>query len=1092
MKRFLYKNCFLFGLILLGLFHSSSLYAQIVTVRGKVIDAKDKSGIIGASVIEVDQNKRTITGVSTDIDGNFAIRITDAKNQLVVSYIGYKTFQAGVVGDRKVINVSLESSASQLNEVVLTAPRKTINNGTGLNISERSSTIASASISAKVLEELAVTSIDQALAGRLSGVDFGTTSGDPGAGMSIRIRGTSSINGSAEPLIVLDGMPYETQIPTDFNFGTADETGYAQLLNISPSDIKDITVLKDAASTAVWGSRAANGVLIINTKRGDRGKPVVTYNFKGTMAEQPNPIPFLTGDQYSMLIPEAVMNATGLPLDFLGNSGQNKAFQYDPSDAYYYNNYSKNTDWAGLITRTGYTQDHNISMSGGGEKARYYASVGYLGQSGTTLGTDLTRITTKINLDYIVSSKLRFKTDLTYTHVDNNLNYSNTLRGIAFNKMPNMSPYEFDEYGNNTGVYFSPLSNIQGQYSKTYNPLAMATEGSSHLIGERITPKFNLQYEISPTLFSTVDVQFDVNNTKSKTFLPQIATGQPSTETTVNRASDADGDSYNIQSKLNLIYRPRLNERHSFQGLISLQTDDTKSSSYTVVTSNTASSEFQDPSNPSVNNGSGLSLNSAQAQSRSVGALIQAQYEFLDRYIINVNGRVDGNSRFSPDNRFGLFPGISTRWRISGEPFMKGIKFIDDFSLRLSYGASGKAPNRNYGYFNNYTPFAWSYAGKPAVYPSNIGLSELKWETVIGKNLGFNLWLFNSRFKIDAEIYQNTTKNMFYNNLLIASTTGYSRIDMNIGTMNNNGWEIGLNATPIKTKKITVGFDFNIARNSNSLQSISEFYPRESSIGLPEQGSYKSFLLIGNPFGSYYGFKFKGVYKDQDATIARDATGKTIIGPNGQTVYMRYNYPTVDYVFQPGDSMYEDINHDGNIDESDMVYLGNSVPKFTGGFGPSITFNGNLKIQAFFSYRYKYDIVNSAKITTTSMYNVNNQSTAVLRRWKNPGDVTDMPRALYGVGYNWLGSDRYVEDASFIRLSSVTVRYNMTAKLLNQLGMKSASIYLTGQNLYTWTKYTGQDPDHSTIGNSNPFSYASDASLTPPSKTFTVGLAVGF
>jgi TonB-linked SusC/RagA family outer membrane protein len=1063
---------------------------QVTTVRGQVTDKKDKLPIIGASVIEIDKDGRTINGVSTDINGNYALRISNPKNQLAVSIIGYTRFNAGEINSRAVINVQLAASSSDLQEVVLTA-NKVINNGTGLNVAERNSTIASSTVSAKVLEELAVSSIDQALAGRLPGVDFGTTSGDPGAGMSIRIRGTSSINGSAEPLIVLDGMPYETEIPSDFNFGTADEQGYAQLLNIAPSDIKDITVLKDAASTAVWGSRAANGVLLINTKRGALGKPFVSYNFKGSMARQPNTIPFLTGDQYSMLIPEAVMNATGMPLDFLGNNGQNKAFQYDPSDAYYYYNYSNNTDWTKLITRTGYTQDHNISMSGGGEKARYYASVGYLNQTGTTLGTDLTRITTKINLDYIVSSKLRFRTDLTYTHVDNRLNYDSRVRSVANNKMPNMAPYEYNEYGVLTGVYFSPLSNIQGQYDNTYNPLAMAREGSSQLFGERITPKFNIQYDISPTLFSTVDVQFDINNTKSKTFLPQIATGQPSTETTVNRASDADGDAYNIQSKINLIYRPKLSEKHNLQGLMSFQTNDTKSASYSVVTSNTASSNLQDPANPGVTNGSGLSTSSNQGETRSVGLLLQAQYELLDRYIISMNGRVDGNSKFSPENRFGIFPGISTRWRISGESFMKRFKFIDDFSLRMSYGASGNAPKNNYAYFNTYSPFDWSYAGKPAIYPSNIGLSRLKWETVIGKNLGFNLWLFNSAVKIDAEIYQNTTKNMFYEDLRIATTSGYSGLDMNVGTMNNNGWEIGISTVPYRSKKLTVGFDFNIARNVNSIQSISEFYPRESIIGLPVQGTYKSFLIEGNPFGSYYGFKYKGVYADAEATIAKDQQGNTIIGPNGQIVYMRYNYPTVDYVFQPGDAMYEDINKDGNIDERDMVYLGNGIPKFTGGFGPNITLNGNLKIQAFFSYRLGYDIVNAAKITTTNMYGVNNQSTAVLQRWRNPGDITDMPRALYGAGYNWLGSDRYVEDASFVRLSSVTVRYNLTANLLSRLSMKSASVYVTGQNLYTWTGYTGQNPDISTSGANSPFKYPQDNALTPPSRQFTLGITVG-
>jgi len=1070
-----------------------------VTIRGTIIDKKDKQPVIGASVVELNKDKRTVTGVSTDIDGNFAIRVSNTQNQLSVSYIGYKTYYSGAINARTTINVQLEPSANELSEVSITA-KKTVNTGSGLNIDERSSTIASTTINAKDLEELAASSIDQALQGRMPGVDFAATSGDPGAGMSIRIRGTSSISGNANPMIVLDGMPYETEIPEDFNFGTADEQGYAQLLNIAPTDIRDITVLKDAASTAVWGARAANGVLIINTKRGATGKPVITYNFKGSMSTQPKMIPMLTGNQYSMLIPEEIMNSTGLPLDFLGNNGQNKAFQYDPSDAYYFYNYSNNTDWIGLITRTGYTGENNISISGGGEKARYYASVGYLGQSGTTVGTDLKRVTTKINLDYSVSSRLRFRTDLTYTHIDNSLNYNSSLRSVAYNKMPNMAPYEYDQYGNITGSYFSPESNIQGSASLkddelkgTFNPLAAAKEGFSQLMGERITPRFNLTYDIIPNLLvSSADIQFDINNSKSKTFLPQIATGRPSSETIVNRASDSDGDSYGIASKINFVFTPRLGEKHTFQSLLSMQTSDSRNNSYSVVTSNTASSLLTDPSNPSVTGASGLSLKSTQSQGRNVAVLLQGQYSFLDRYIIAVNARVDGNSKFAPENRYGIFPGLSARWRLSGEPFMKSFTFLDELSVRLSYGAAGNAPGSNYAYFNTFSPYSWSYAGKSAIYSSNIGLSKLKWETVVGKNIGFNLGIFKNRVKVDAEIYQNTTKDMFYKDLRIPTTSGFSKVNMNIGTMDNNGWEVNINTIPMKTKKLLVGFDFNIARNANSIRSISEFYPRESVSGVPAQGDYKSYLITGNPFGSYYGFKFKGVYKDKDATIARNELGEQIIGPNGQVVYMRYNYPNVDYTFQAGDAIYEDINHDGNIDYMDMVYLGNGIPKFTGGFGPRVTFNGNLTLQAFFSYRWKYDIVNKAAMTTSNMYGVNNQSTAVLRRWRNPGDETDMPRALYNDGYNWLGSDRYVEDASFIRLSSVTARYNISKSLASRFEMKNASVYLTGQNLFTLTKYTGQNPDVSISGSSNPFKYPEDTALTPPSIMFTVGLTAGF
>lgn len=1099
MKSFIFKSVLLFALFSIVLDYA---YAQVsaVTVRGKVIDKKDKLAVIGASVVVLNKDKRTVTGISTDINGNFALKVTDQQHQISVSYLGYKTYYSGAINGRTNIEIQLEPSSREITEVVVTG-KKMVNTGSGLNIDERNSTIASATVNAKDLEEISVASIDQALQGRMPGVDFGTTSGDPGAGMSIRIRGTSSISGNANPLIVMDGMPYETEIPEDFNFGTADEQGYAQLLNIAPTDIKDITVLKDAASTAMWGARAANGVLIINTKRGSIGKPVITFNYKGAVAFQPKAIPLLSGDQYTMLIPEGIMNATGLPLDFLGNQGQNKAFQSDPSDPFYYYNYSNNTNWIDMITRTGYTGDNNISISGGGEKARYYASVGYLGQTGTTIGTDLKRITTKINLDYNVSSRLRFRTDLTYTHIDNNLNYNNGLRSVAYNKMPNMAAYEYDVYGNITSKYFSPASNIQGgtsindknELKGTYNPVAMALEGYSALFGERITPKFNLTYDILPNLLvSSADIQFDINNTKSKTFLPQVATGRPSNETIVNRASDNDGDSYSIASKLNFVLTPKLPESHSLQALLSFQTGDTRNSSYGLTTANTASSFLTDPSNPATNNASGLSLNATQSQSRNLATLLQAQYSFLDRYIIAVNARAEGNSKFSSENRWGIFPGISSRWRISGEPFMKQFKFLDDLSVRFSYGASGNAPGSNYAYFNTYSPFNWSYAGKAAIYPSQMGLSKLKWETVVGKNLGFNLWLFKSRIKFDAEIYQNTTKDMFYKDLAISAMSGYDKVSMNVGTMDNNGWEILLNTIPVKNKNLLIGFDFNIARNANSMQSISEFYPRESVSGVPDQGDYKSYLIMGNPFGSYYGFKFKGVYSTSDETIARDAEGKKIIGPNGQEVRMRYNYPNVDYTFQAGDAIYEDINHDGNINFMDMVYLGNGIPKFTGGFGPRVTFKGNLTLQAYFSYRWKYDIVNKTAMTTSNMYGVNNQSTAVLRRWRNPGDITDMPRALYQDGYNWLGSDRYVEDASFLRLSSVTARYNFRPRLLSRLNVKSAGVYLTAQNLATWSSYTGQDPDVSISGSNNPFKYPEDKALTPPSTQYTMGLTVGF
>ncbi|MBE7171212.1 MAG: SusC/RagA family TonB-linked outer membrane protein [Williamsia sp.] len=1081
------------------LLRNSAVMAQgtppSTTVQGRVLD-QDKKPLHGVTVTEVDRDQRTVRAVRTDVEGNYAIKVQNKSDSLYFSFIGNETIKMGI-GSRTTVNLTMRSSNASMGEVIVTAQRKT-DNGM-MSIRDKDLTTAVAKINAKELEEMQAASIDQALQGRLPGVDITASSGDPGAGMQIRIRGTSSINSATDPLIVLDGMPYETSVPSDFNFGTADELGYASLLNIAPTDIRDITILKDAAATAVWGSRAANGVIVINTKRGTIGKPVLTYTFKGSVSQQPNAIPMLSGDQYSTLIPEEYMNRNGVPL----NTQTIKEFQYDPNDPYWYYNYSNNTDWVKAITKIGWTQDHNISMTGGGEKARYYASLGYFGQTGTTIGTSLNRISTRINLDYNVSSKIKFRSDLSFSHTDNDKNYANNLRDIAYKKMPNMSIYEYDEFGNQTPNFFSPASNIQGQYNGidlnknnilgTVNPVAMATDARYKVVTERVTPHFNLQYSIIPNVLQSVfDIQFDINNTKNKSFLPQTATGRPWTETSVNRAYDGDLDVFNVQTKSSLIYTPQLkNQKHSIISSLIFFTYDNKSVTQEARTSNTASSLLTDPSAPSRTQGGDLAIASGTSQTRSIGATFSTQYNYLDRYIINVGLRGDGNSRFGPAYRYGLFPSVSTRYRISGEPFMaKYQSWLDDLSLRASYGVSGNAPRKDYTFYNIYGNFNWGYLGQAGVYPSNMELKKLRWETVTGQNFGVNLIMLKNKINLDVEVYKNRTKNLFFNDLQISSFTGFNSVDMNVGTMDNQGWEIGLNTVPYKSKNFTFEFNFNISRNQNIIREISPFYPAEKG-NITANGQYKTYMQVNNPFGSFYGFRYLGVYKDKEATIAKGKNGKPILGPTDQSVYMRFNYPLVDYIFQPGDAMYEDINHDGNINYMDVVYLGNGNPKFTGGFGGSVTYKSSLKITAFFNYRYKYDVVNGTKMTTTNMYGYDNQSTAVLRRWRNPGDVTDIPRALFGSGYNSLGSDRYVEDASFLRFRTITARYTFPQPMVQKMKIKNLSGYITVENLFTWTNYTGQDPEVSMRG-SDPFRVATDQSMTPPVKTITIGLTGSF
>jgi TonB-dependent SusC/RagA subfamily outer membrane receptor len=380
----------LLSFILLGSVPIRLLAQEPLLVRGKVTSSVDKTGLPGSTIAELDRNNRIIKGTTTDLDGNFVIQVTNPENSIQISFIGYETKTYPIDG-QTVINAELTEEIKMIESVEVYAEKRT---NTGfLEVADRDLAIPVEKMSAAEIEEIQATTIDEAIQGRLSGVDIVSNSGDPGGGMSIRIRGVSTLNANDKPLIIVDNVPYETSIASDFDFATANEEGYAQMLNIAVDDIKEITVLKDAAATALWGTKAANGVLAITTKRGMKSlKPKVSYTYRGTFALKPEPIPMLSGDQYSTLILEGVMNVTGIPLDQV----ENKEFLYDPSEPWWFYNYGQNTNWLDKITRNGYIHNHDFSLTGGGDKARYRFSVNYQDQKGVTLGTSLNRFTTRL------------------------------------------------------------------------------------------------------------------------------------------------------------------------------------------------------------------------------------------------------------------------------------------------------------------------------------------------------------------------------------------------------------------------------------------------------------------------------------------------------------------------------------------------------------------------------------------------------------------------------------------------------------------------------------------------------------------------
>jgi hypothetical protein len=366
-------------------------------------------------------------------------------------------------------------------------------------------------------------------------------------------------------------------------------------------------------------------------------------------------------------------------------------------------------------------------------------------------------------------------------------------------------------------------------------------------------------------------------------------------------------------------------------------------------------------------------------------------------------------------------------------------------------------------------------------------LENLKWESFVTYNTGFSLEMFESRLVVDFDLYKNRTQNMFGSNS-ISSVSGYEGVSTNIGTLDSQGWDFNFRSTPVKTKDWVVTFDFNLARNYNVLREVAENFSLVQ--GRAANGEYTRMIRIDNPIGAFYGFLYDGVYKTAESLIAVDDGGNKIFDPAGNPIVMRYRYPAVDYEFQMGDAKYVDVNHDGNIDDLDVVYLGNANPDFTGGFGTTVKYK-NFKMNLFFHGRFGNEIINVVQINGENMYSFDNQTTAVLRRWRNPGDETDIPRALMGYGYNWLGSDRFVGNGSFLRLKYLTLTYDFPTKMTRKIGLEDIKLSTTFNNLLTFTRYLGQDPEI-TISSSSVFTVGYDYSNTPRTRDITFNLSLKF
>lgn len=1126
----------LLGILIFSFFNFLILSAQNnIRISGVVTD--DMGPVMMTNVVERDANNRIVSATQTDFNGNFSMTIKNVKNRLVVSSIGSKTWSK-VIGQQTSFKIKLQSSNQQLKEVTVTGQR--INQG-GLNIPKREMSIAQQTMDMQKVEGLAFTSADEALQGQIAGLDIVANSGNLGAGTTMRLRGVTTINGNAEPLIVVDDKIFDNPDAT-FDFANATDESYASLLSVNVEDIASITVLKDAAATAIWGANGANGVIEIKTKRGARGRPKVNYSFKFSGTWQPEGYKLLNGDDYTMLMKEEFFN----PAQAADATTKIYELNYRTSWAEF-ENWNNNTDWVKEVKQFGNSQSHVLSISGGGKKANFRISGSYDHQTGSIIKQTLNRFSTRIALDFFVSDRIRFSTNFALTYTDNNKNYSGLL-GIAQKLAPNMSIYRQRADGSDTGEFYimNPTGDPStgGNYSSERlgairslgNPIAIANLAWAKEKTYRITPDFRLSYDLlgkgedKHRLKYTGRVDFDIYANSRPTYYPaELGTNRWTEYDSYNVATNAESNRTQFRLSNDLTYTPAFKNKDIYMTMKArYQISMSKSNAQTLT-----KAEMPTGIETVTSVGALRKMSSSNSESRSQSWFYTAHMSYKSRYSLGVTMRGDGSSKFGPKNKWALFPAWSARWNVIDEPFMKWVKpVVSMIGIRASWGTNGTAPGAESLFYSVYDTNSGKYgSGRTILIGGSIDglkLDDLRWEKTKSYNLGLNLGLLNDRIELELEYYHKQTTDLLMKNIKIPSTSGYAQLAYaNVGGMMNQGWEANISfKNLIKKGKFSMSADFNVSQNYNEITEMDdrvlETLNAEWSATTRGGNSYLNRIQVGCPLGSIYGFRYRGVYQytydylmdyqrehpelqdpaafqqwindeflfsGKTAPIALNEQGRVLMTSTGEPKRLVYNYNngSQTYEFEGGDAIYEDINHDGQINSLDIVYLGNSMPKVNGGFNLSFRY-GQWSLRGSFHYRFGNKVINIARMNLEKMYDTYNQTASVNWRWRQDGDMTSIPRAMYGTAYNWQGSSRYVEDGGYVRLNYVSLNYNFKKNMLKPFGLRELRLYLNVNNVFCLTKYSGTDPEHS----AGSWGMAKDESQTPRAKSFTFGLNIGF
>ena len=1006
---------------------SLSSFGQTMRITGKVTSQEDESVLAGATVLE----KGSTNGTQTDAEGNYSIQVGSSKSVLIFSFVGTVS-QEVAIGNQSVVNIQLVSDARSLGEVVVT--------GFGSQI-KRDLTGNIASIKGADIQNTPVPNFNQALQGRAAGVFVESNNGKVGEGVKVRIRGTGSISASNDPLYVIDGIPINSAALSGASTsGSSPAPSGNPLADINFNDIESFEILKDASAAAIYGSRAANGVVLITTKKGKSGKTNLSANIQYGFNKPTHLRGFLNAKEYVDLIREAATNS-----DIINGIDTSDPAQYPDSDLEFVegrlDRYSGGTDWRTQQTNTNWeklafndasrTKIFDINASGGTDKTRFYISLGYNDQDGILFGNDFKRLSGRINLEQDINKRLKlgFNMGLSRT-VSNRVALDNAFSTPM--QIVALSP-------------ITPERNAAGELNDRpvttyYNPLIELDNKKFLTTGFRNIGSTYLAYNIAKGLTFRTEFGFDVLNQDEDLFY--------GIKTEVGQSVNGQGSSYfyrTVNYNTNNYFNYNLGKgKHTLDLTAGMSFQDYRDDRNSVT-----GQDFPVDDLKKIESAGKITAGySSSSQSTFLSYFGRANYKFDNRYLLSLSGRVDGSSKFGKDSKYGFFPAASAGWVLSEEAFLVTNNVISFLKLRGSWGITGNADG--FGDFKQLGLWGGSkYGGTAGLVPTQLANPDLKWEKSSQVDIGIDFGILNNRLSGEIDYYVKDTKDLIYN-VPVPGTSGFSTQTVNIGSMQNKGLEFVINSTNFSGGAFTWNTSFNLSKNINKLTKLDG----DNKLIPGNDGRFMNSLIVGESIGVFYGPKYAGVDP-----------------ANGDALYYTENNETTN-----------DYNAAGNF------VVGNPNPDWIGGITNTVGYKG-VELSFLFQGVFGNQVTNGAGGFMTAGFDwFDNQTRETLNRWQKPGDITSEPQLRFSKGNGTGASSRYVYDASYVRLKNVTLSYKLPQPVLQKMKLSNVRFYVTGVNLLTFTKYPGWDPEVNSDYRAGNRNQGGDFYAAPQIKSVTFGI----